>query len=141
MQSAATAVWQGGLQEGGGKLTSASSVLAGAPYSYQTRFDGEPGTNPEELIAAAHAGCFAMALAMILGQQDLVPDRIEAEAKVTLSESGGGFAVTRSHLIVAATVPGATPEAFEAAAEAAKTNCPISKLLDTEIVMDARLDA
>jgi osmotically inducible protein OsmC len=139
MESTATAVWQGGLKDGTGALTSASGVLAGQPYSFATRFEGAGGTNPEELIAAAHAGCFAMALAMMLGEQGCTPDRLDAEARVTLAEVADGFAVTASHLTVRGQVPGATAELFEAAADAAKAGCPISKLLNAEITLDARL--
>jgi osmotically inducible protein OsmC len=139
MRSTATAVWQGGLKDGKGALTSASGVLAGQPYSFATRFEGAGGTNPEELVAAAHAGCFAMALAMILGEQGLTPARLDAEAAVTLDQVADGFAVTASHLAVRGEVPGASAEAFAAAAEAAKAGCPISKLLDAEITLDARL--
>ncbi len=139
MDATATAVWQGGLKDGKGALTSASGVLAGQPYSFATRFEGAGGTNPEELIAAAQAGCFAMALSMMLGEQGYTPDRLDAEARVTLAEVADGFAVTASHLSVRGQVPGATAELFEAAADAAKAGCPISKLLNAEITLDARL--
>jgi osmotically inducible protein OsmC len=139
MESKATAVWQGGLKDGKGALTSASGVLADQGYSFATRFEGAGGTNPEELIAAAHAGCFAMALSMILGEQGLTPDRIDAEAKVTLAQVADGFAITASHLTVRGRVPEATPEAFDAAAAAAKAGCPVSKALDVEITLDAQL--
>jgi len=139
MQSTAKAVWQGGLKDGTGRLTSNSGVLSETPYSFQTRFEGEAGTNPEELIAASHAGCFAMALSMILGQSGLTAERIEAEAEVTLEEKDGGFAVTKSALSVRAKVPGASTAQFDEAANAAKAGCPISKLLDAEITLDARL--
>lgn len=139
MKSTATAVWQGGLKDGKGALSSASGVLSEQPYSFATRFEGAGGTNPEELIAAAHAGCFAMALSMILGEQGLTPDRIDAEAKVTLAQVADGFAITASHLTVRGRVPEATPEAFDAAAAAAKAGCPVSKALDVEITLDAQL--
>ena len=139
MQSTATAVWQGGLKGGTGALSSASGVLADQPYSFATRFEGTGGTNPEELIAAAHAGCFAMALSMVLGEQGLTPQRLDAEARVTLEQVADGFAITASRLSVRGRVPGATPEAFDAAAEAAKGGCPVSKALDVEITLDARL--
>ena len=139
MQSTATAVWQGGLKGGTGALSSASGVLADQPYSFATRFEGAGGTNPEELIAAAHAGCFAMALSMVLGEQGLTPERLDAEARVTLEQVADGFAITASRLSVRGRVPGATPEAFDAAAEAAKGGCPVSKALDVEITLDARL--
>ena len=98
MQSTATAVWQGGLKGGNGALSSASGVLADQPYSFATRFEGAGGTNPEELIAAAHAGCFAMALSMVLGEQGLTPERLDAEARVTLEQVADGFAITASRL-------------------------------------------
>jgi osmotically inducible protein OsmC len=139
MQSTATAVWQGGLKDGTGTVATASGVLGDQPYSFATRFEGAKGTNPEELIAAAHAGCFAMALSMILGEQGLTPERLEAEAKVTLEQVADGFAVTASHLSLRGRVPGAGPEAFDAAAAAAKAGCPVSKLLNAEITLDAQL--
>jgi len=139
MKSTAAAVWQGGLKDGKGALTSASGVLAEQPYSFATRFEGAGGTNPEELIAAAHAGCFAMALSMILGEQGLVPERLDAEAKVTLEQVADGFAITASHLTVRGRVPNATPETFDAAANTAKAGCPVSKALNAEITLDAQL--
>ena len=134
-----SARWQGGLKEGEGEVSTGSGAISSKPYGFKTRFEGEQGTNPEELVAAAHASCFSMALSMVLGQSDLTPDSIETQAEVTLEQQGEGFAVTKSHLIVQARVPSATDESFREAAEAAKANCPISKLLDAEITMDARL--
>jgi osmotically inducible protein OsmC len=135
----ATAVWRGGIRDGKGQVSSDSGVLTATPYSYKTRFEGERGTNPEELIAAAHAGCFAMALSAQLGSAGLTAESIEATAAVTLEKQGEGFAVTASHLEVTARIPGADPAAFQKAAEAAKAGCPISKLLNTRITMNARL--
>ena len=120
MKRKASAVWNGSLKDGKGSLTSESGVLSHTPYSFRTRFDEEKGTNPEELIAAAHAGCFSMALSMILGQANLTADKIETEATVTLEQKDGGFAVTASHLDVRATIPGADSAAFTDAAEKAK---------------------
>ena len=139
MKRKASAVWNGSLKDGKGSLTSESGVLSHTPYSFRTRFDEEKGTNPEELIAAAHAGCFSMALSMILGQANLTADKIETEATVTLEQKDGGFAVTASHLDVRATIPGADSAAFTDAAEKAKAGCPISKLLNAKITMTATL--
>ena len=139
MKRKASAVWNGSLKDGKGSLTSESGVLSQPPYSFRTRFDEEKGTNPEELIAAAHAGCFSMALSMILGQANLTADKIETEATVTLEQKDGGFAVTASHLDVRATIPGADSAAFTDAAEKAKAGCPISKLLNAKITMTATL--
>jgi osmotically inducible protein OsmC len=135
----ASAKWQGGLKDGKGLISTESGVLSEQPYGFQTRFEGERGTNPEELVGAAHAGCFSMALSMVLGQKDLTADSIETKATVSLEEKDGGFAVTKVHLDVTARVPGADEDAFREAAETAKANCPISKLLTAEITMDARL--
>ncbi len=114
-------------------------MLRGTPYSYKTRLKRQSGTNPEELIAAAHAGCFSMALSMILGQGGFAVSKIETEAEVTLQKQDDGFAITQVHLVVQATVPGATAEAFQSAAHEAKSGCPVSKVLNAEITMEARL--
>src|SRR5690606_17130262 len=140
MQSKASAVWTGGLKDGGGHLTTTSKVLSDTPYSFATRFKGAQGTNPEELIAASHAGCYSMALSLILGEGGMKPERIETEATVTLEKKDGGFAITRSHLEVRAKVPGASEESFKEAAQKAKEGCPVSKLLKAEISMNATLD-
>ena len=137
----ASAEWHGGLKDGKGTITTDSGVLQAAQYSFSTRFEEGKGTNPEELVAAAHAGCFAMALSMILGQAGLTADTIRAEAAVTLEKVGEGFEVTSSHLTVRAKIPGADPAAFEKAAQAAKSGCPISKLLRAEVTMEAVLEA
>ncbi len=139
MQRSASAIWNGDLKAGKGRISTASGVLANTQYSFGTRFENGPGTNPEELIAAAHAGCFAMALSAQLGEAGLKAEEINAEAKVTLEKTEGGWAVTKSHLEVTAKVPGADQAAFEKAANAAKSGCPISKLLKTEISMNATL--
>ncbi|MGR3540701.1 MAG: OsmC family protein [Hasllibacter sp.] len=131
-----SAHWTGTLQEGKGTVSTASGAMKDNPYGFNTRFEDKPGTNPEELVAAAHASCFSMAFSMVLGQSDLTPDDIETTATVTLEEKDGGFAVTKSHLDVRATVPGATEDQVREAAEGAKANCPISKLLTAEITMD-----
>ena len=111
------------------------------PYSFRTRFEGEPGTNPEELIGAAHASCFSMALSMILGQAGFTPEKIETAATITLEQKDGGFAITASHLDVTASVPGASEAAFQDAAGKAKAGCPVSKLLNATITMNAHLAA
>lgn len=137
----ASAEWHGGLKDGKGTLTTDSGVLQGSQYSFSTRFEDGKGTNPEELIAAAHAGCFAMALSMILGLSGMTAETIRAQAEVTLEKVGEGFEITSSHLIVRAKIPGAEPAAFEKAAQAAKSGCPVSKLLRAEISMDAALES
>jgi len=139
MKHKASAIWTGGLKDGKGSLSSESGVLSNTPYSFRTRFEDEKGTNPEELIAAAHAGCFSMAFSMILGLAGMTAEKIETEATVTLEKVGDGFAVTSSHLDVKAKIPGATDEAFQKAAGDAKAGCPISKLLNAKITMDAKL--
>jgi lipoyl-dependent peroxiredoxin len=136
----ASAVWSGGLKDGNGAVSTHSGILKDTPYSFSTRFENSPGTNPEELVAAAHAGCFAMALSAQLGEAGLRPEQIRAEAVVTMEKGEGGWAVTRSHLEVVAKVPGASAEQFEKAAGNAKSGCPISKLLKTNITMNARLE-
>jgi osmotically inducible protein OsmC len=142
MASKATAVWTGSLTEGKGTISTATGALSNANYSFATRFEGAAsGTTPEELIAAAHAGCFSMALGAQLGEAGLKPEKIETHAAVTLAKTDAGFAITRIALTATASVPGATPEAFEKAAAEAKAGCPISRLFanNTEILLDARL--
>ena len=141
MKSKASAHWQGDLKTGQGKLSSNSGVLKDTPYSFKTRFEGAPGTNPEELIGAAHAGCFSMALSMILGDAGLTADSINTDATVTLEEKDGGFAITKIHLDVNARIPGADDAAFQDAADKAKAGCPVSKVLNAEISMNARLQS
>lgn len=139
MQRKASAIWQGGLKSGKGNLTTASGVLKETPYSFGMRFESVPGTNPEELIAAAHAGCFAMALSGQLEGAGMVPERLDVSATVSLEKGDGGWAVTASHLDLTARIPGADPEKFKTAAENAKAGCPISKLLNAKITLDAKL--
>jgi lipoyl-dependent peroxiredoxin len=141
MNRKASAVWQGGLKDGRGTVSTESGVLSDAAYSFRTRFENEKGTNPEELVGAAHAGCFSMALSAQLGEAGLKPERIETAAAVTLEKVADGFAVTAVHLDVNATVPGADEAKFQAAANKAKEGCPISKLLNAKITMQARLKA
>ena len=137
----ASAEWRGSLKEGKGTVSTESGVLVGAAYSFGTRFESEKGTNPEELIAAAHAGCFSMALSAQLGGAGITPESVRTTASVTLEKVEGGFAVTASHLDVNAIIPGADRAAFEKASNDAKAGCPISKLLNARITMDARLNA
>ena len=139
MKRTASAVWKGGLKDGKGTISTESGVLRKTSYSFHTRFEDGPGTNPEELIAAAHAGCFSMALSGQLTTAGLNPQDIETTATVTLLKTEAGFTVTAVHLSVQARVPGATQEQFSTAANAAKTGCPISRLLKAEITMEAKL--
>ncbi|SAI56591.1 osmotically inducible protein C [Bordetella ansorpii] len=139
MKKTASAVWQGDLKTGKGTISTESGALRDQPYGFNTRFENEPGTNPEELIGAAHAGCFSMALSNILGEAGLKADRIETSAEVTLDKSDGGFAITAIHLKVVAAIPGADAKAFEEAANKAKAGCPVSKVLNAKITMDASL--
>jgi osmotically inducible protein OsmC len=141
MKRKASAVWKGGIKDGKGKLSTDSGVLADTAYSFSTRFENGKGTNPEELIAAAHAGCFAMALSGQLGAGGMTAERIDASAAVTLDKSGDSFAITAVHLDVTAKIPGADKTAFEKAAKNAKEGCPVSKLLNATITMDAKLEA
>jgi len=134
------AVWEGDLQSGRGTMKIGSGAWEG-PYSFKSRFENGQGTNPEELIAAAHAGCFSMALSNELGQAGLTPDSIRTTATVTLEKSDAGFAITAVHLNVSAKVPGSDRQAFEAAANNAKAGCPVSKVLNAQITMEAGLEA
>ena len=134
-----TAHWEGTLKEGKGTVSMQSGALNDQPYGFNTRFEDAAGTNPEEMVAAAHASCFSMALSMVLGESGMTAEAIDTKATVTLEEKDGGFAVTKSHLDVMISVPGADREAVLKAAEGAKANCPISKLLTAEITMDAKV--
>ncbi len=135
----ASAVWNGSLKEGKGTVSTESGVLSKTPYSFSTRFESAPGTNPEELIAAAHAGCFTMALSAQLGNAGIKPEKLETTAALTFEKLDAGFTVTKIHLDVTAHIPGADKAAFEKAAQDAKTGCPISRLLKAEITMTANL--
>lgn len=135
-----SAVWRGALKDGKGAVSTGSGALADAPYSFASRFENGGQTDPEELIAAAHAGCFSMALSGQLGQANLVPERIATTAAVTLEKTEAGFTVTSVHLEVRAKVPGAEAAAFDKAANNAKAGCPISRLLNARITMDAKLE-
>ncbi len=140
MKRTAQAKWQGDLKSGRGSLSTASGTLSATPYSFHTRFEEGQGTNPEELLAAAHAGCFTMALSAQLAQAGLTAERLETACTVTLDKSGDGFAITESHLELRAKIPGASQEAFDKATAAAKSGCPVSKLYNTKITLDARLE-
>jgi osmotically inducible protein OsmC len=135
MKRTATAVWNGSGKEGNGQLTTGSSLLKNAQYSYKTRFENGVGTNPEELIAAAHAGCFTMKLSFVLGEMGVTPEKLETKCEITFE----GGAITKSHLIVNAKVPGISKDKFNEAVKNAEQNCPISKLLKTEITSEATL--
>ena len=136
----ANAVWKGGLKDGQGTVSSDSGVLKAVSYNFSQRFEDQPGTNPEELIAAAHAACYSMALSGDLGRANLKPESVETKASLTLERiEGVGFTTTRIHLEVLGKVPGVTQEQFVGIAEGAKRNCPISRLLNTTITLDAKL--
>jgi osmotically inducible protein OsmC len=141
MERTASAVWHGGLKDGKGVISTQSGVLKETQYSFSTRFESGIGTNPEELIAAAHAGCFTMALSAQLGQANLTPESLETTAKLKFEKTDAGFTITAIHLETRAKVPGANADAFETAAQNAKAGCPISRLFhgNTEITLDAKL--
>ena len=141
MERTASAVWKGGLKDGKGEISSQSGVLKGTQYSFSTRFENGIGTNPEELIAAAHAGCFTMALSAQLGGANLTPESLETTASVKLEKTDAGFTITSIHLTTRAKVPGASASDFETAAQNAKAGCPVSRLFkgNAEIVLDAKL--
>jgi len=141
MKRKASAVWKGGIKDGRGSLTTNSGVLSDTPYSFADRFENGAGTNPEELIAAAHAGCFSMALSGQLGIAGLTAHTIQTTATVTIIKQDAGFSITAVHLDVRAKIPGASIEAFNTAAKNAKEGCPVSKVLKAEITMDAILES
>lgn len=141
MKRKASAVWKGGLKDGKGVISTESGVLSDTKYGFRMRFENEPGTNPEELIAAAHAGCFSMALSAQLGEAKLVAESIRTAATVSLEMVDGGFSITAVHLDLVARVPGASQAAFETAANNAKAGCPVSKVLNARISLDAKLEA
>ncbi|HSV03724.1 MAG TPA: OsmC family protein [Phenylobacterium sp.] len=136
----ANAIWTGSGRDGTGRLTTASGVLSDSPYGYRTRFENEPGTNPEELIAAAHAGCFAMALAFAMQGAGVTPQELRVEAAVDIEQEGQGFRITRSALTLRARVAGLDEGKFSELANGAKQNCPVSKVLNAEISLDAKLE-
>lgn len=134
-----SAAWSGGIKDGKGSISTDSGALRDYPYGFASRFEGQPGSNPEELIAAAHSACFTMALSLVLGEAGLRADQMDTSAKVTLEQVEGGYAITASHLTLKARIPGADQETFEKLAASAKANCPVSKLLNAEITLDAAL--
>lgn len=136
----ASAVWRGNLKDGGGTISTETGVLKDAPYGFKSRFENGPGTNPEELIGAAHAGCFSMALSLMLSEAGMTPEKIETQAQITLEKQADGFAITASHLTVSARIPGADNARFQELANKAKAGCPVSKLLNAKITMTARLE-
>jgi lipoyl-dependent peroxiredoxin len=141
MKKTASAHWQGGIKDGKGTISTQSGALKSAPYGFNTRFEDQPGTNPEELLGAAHAGCFSMALSKELGETGMTAESIDTQAEVTLDKADGGFSITAVHLTLKARIPGADRAAFEKAVETAKNGCPVSKVLNAEITLEAVLDS
>ena len=137
----ASAIWKGGIKDGGGTISTETGVLNDAPYGFKSRFENGKGTNPEELIGAAHAGCFSMALSLILGEAGLTAEKIETHAAVTLEKVAEGFAITASHLDVSAKIPGTDNAKFQELAGKAKAGCPVSKVLNARITMTATLES
>ena len=135
-----SAVWSGGLKDGKGAVSTGSGVLKDSQYGFNTRFEDGPGTNPEELIGAAHAGCFTMALSGQLGQAGMTAQELRTTATVSMEKVEGGFSITAIHLDLVAKIPGASQEAFDKAANTAKENCPVSKLLNANITLTSRLE-
>jgi osmotically inducible protein OsmC len=140
MQRKASAVWKGGLKDGKGTISAPGGVLNNTPYSFTTRFENAPGTNPEELIAAAHAGCFSMALSAQLGGANLTPESISTSVTLSLEKLDSGWTITSSHIDVVGKVPGADAATFQKFAEAAEKGCPVSKVLNAKITMNAKLE-
>lgn len=136
-----SAVWSGGIKDGKGALSTKSGALKEYPYGFASRFEGKPGSNPEELLGAAHAGCFTMALSLILGEAGLTAERMETKAEVTLEKVADGFAIPAVHLTLRAKVPGADDETFQDLAAKAKAGCPVSKLFNADITLDAKLES
>lgn len=141
MQSKGSAVWKGGFKDGRGSISTNSGSLKQATYSVGSRFEGESGTSPEELIAAAHAACFSMALSLLLGKEGITPESIETHATVTLGKAGDGFEISTSHLDVSARIPGTDDATFQRIAKLAEQGCPVSKVLKARISMDAKLQS
>jgi osmotically inducible protein OsmC len=139
MSTYGSAAWQGGIKDGKGSISTRSGALAAYPYGFASRFEGKPGSNPEELIGAAHAACFTMALSLILGEAGFTAEHMETRADVTLTKQADGFAITAVHLTLTGTVPGASEDQFKELAGKAKAGCPVSKLLNAEITLDVNL--
>ncbi|WP_428666181.1 OsmC family protein [Reyranella sp.] len=137
----ASAAWSGGLKDGKGSISTESGALKAHPYGFAARFEGQKGTNPEELLGAAHAGCFTMALSLILSEAKLTATQMDTTAKVTLEQVEGGFAITAVHLTLKAKIPGADQKTFEELANKAKAGCPLSKVINATITLDATLEA
>ena len=137
----ASAAWAGGLKDGKGSISTESGALSAYPYGFAARFEGKKGTNPEELLGAAHAGCFTMALSLILAEAKLTATQMDTTAKVTLEQVEGGFAITAVHLTLKARIPGTDQKTFEELANKAKAGCPVSKVLKADITMDAKLES
>ena len=140
MKRTASAAWQGDLKQGKGTLSTQSGVLKDTPYSFTTRFENGAGTNPEELIAAAHAGCFTMATTASLGRAGFVPEKLSTQATLTLEQVDGQWTITAIHLELKARVPGIEPQKFDEIAADAKVNCPVSRVLNAEVTLDAKLE-
>ncbi|MDH1264846.1 OsmC family protein [Pseudomonas sp. GD03944] len=141
MKKTASAHWQGGIKDGKGTISTQSGALKQSPYGFNTRFEDKPGTNPEELIGAAHAGCFSMALSKELGEAGMTAESIDTTAEVILDKVDGGFSISAVHLTLKAKIPGADRAAFEKAVETAKSGCPVSKVLNAEITLEATLES
>mgnify|MGYP003110013034 CR=1 FL=1 len=141
MNKFASAHWQGDIKKGKGTISTQSGALKEQPYGFNTRFEDEPGTNPEELIGGAHASCFSMAFSLQLGNAGYTPDSIDTKAKVTLEKDGDGFSITKVHLDMTAKIPGIDDDEFQKIAKAAKEGCPVSKLLNADISLDAKLQS
>ena len=139
MDRTASAVWHGGLKDGKGKISTQSGVLKDSQYSFGTRFENGIGTNPEELLGAAHAACFAMSFVRMLGMTNLVPEQLDSKSEVVIDKDGDGFAITSVHLSIVAKIPGIDEATFQSIAMKAKTGCPVSKLMNTNISFEARL--
>jgi len=139
MTTFGTAVWKGGLKDGKGAISTKSGALADVPYGFASRFEGQPGTNPEELIGGAHAGCFTMALSLILGEAGFTAEQMDTKAEISLVKQGDGFAITKSHLTLRAKIPGIDNAKFQELAGMAEKGCPVSKVLNCEISLDASL--
>jgi osmotically inducible protein OsmC len=139
MKTHGSAVWSGGIKDGKGAISTQSGAMKDYPYGFASRFEGKPGTNPEELIGAAHAGCFTMALSLILGEAGLTAEKMETKAEVTLDKVADGFSITAVHLTLQARIPGADKATFDELTAKAKAGCPVSKLLNASITLDATL--
>lgn len=140
-ENKASATWHGGLKEGQGTISTGHNLLRDAPYSFKSRFEDGAGTNPEELVGAAHAGCYTMMLSLVLGEHGMTAEELHTDATVTLNHTPEGPAVTKIHLDVHAKIPGGDPATFQQAAQRAKTDCPISRLFKAEITMEAKLES